>query len=125
VAELSPLLQRWHGLPRADRKAVLARLSDDQRRDLMGMIAADAEGGTQTEATQANSWTMFSPRMASALRSIEDQPETSPSTLAMTTAGARLLLDTAREMRAAKPVSDSWSAALRQRWQRWIKELDL
>ena len=125
MAELSPLLQRWHRLPRADRKAVLARLSDDQRRDLMGMIAADAERKAPSEAAPANGWAIFSPRMASALRSIEDQPEISPASLAMTTAGARLLLDTAREIRAQQPVGETWSAALRQRWQKWIKDLDL
>lgn len=125
MAELSPLLQRWHKLSRADRKAILARLSDGQRSDLMAMIAAAADGGTHDEAPPASSWTMFSPRMAAALSSIEDQPDTSPATLAMTPAGARLLLDSAREIRAAQVVDEGWSASLRRRWQKWVKDLDL
>ena len=125
MAEASPLLQRWHRLPRADRKAILARMSDDQRGDLMAMIAADAEKDGAGDPARADSWTLFSPRMATALGAIEAQAESPPVALAMTSAGAKLLLESAREIRAAQPARESLIAAAQRRWRQWLKELDL
>lgn len=125
MAEPSPLFQRWHRLSRADRKAILARMSDDQRGDLMAMIAADGEKDGAGDPARADSWTLFSPRMATALGAIEAQGESPPVALAMTSAGAKLLLDSAREIRAAQPARESCIATAQRRWRQWLKELDL
>lgn len=125
MSELSPILQRWHKLSRADRKAILARLSDAQRNDFMRLIAATVPSGKHSETQLTTSWTDFSPRLAAALDLLEDQPDTAPARLAMTPAGARLFLESAREIRAAQSSQESRVAALRRRLGKWVKDLDL
>lgn len=123
--DASGLLRRWHALPRADRKAILTRLDDDQRRGLMAMIETDNRAARVNRHTAAAGWAIFSPPMAQMLQAIEAAPDASPADLRVTPAAAGLLLATARDLRDSGEKAESWLDKAGLRWRQWLKDMDL
>lgn len=125
MSDASALLRRWHALPRADRKAILARLDDDRRRGLMAMIEADSRAARPDHNAAAAGWAIFSPPMAQMLQAIEAAPEASPADLRVTPATAALLLATARNLRNSGEKAEGWLDKAGRRWRQWLKDMDL
>lgn len=125
MTDASALLRRWHTLPRADRRAILARLDDDQRRGLMAMIEADNRAARVDLDATDSGWAMFSPPMAQMLQAIEAGPDASPTDPKVTPAAAALLLATARDLRGNGEKAEGWLAKAGRLWRQWLKDMDL
>lgn len=127
MSDGSATLRRWHGLSRSDRKAILARLNDEQRRGLMAMIDARSRvrQGRLPADVGAKNWAMFSPPLSQLLHGIEARTDARPAELRITPAAAELLLASAQQMRDGGAKQESWQGKISRRWRQWLKDMDL
>lgn len=119
------MLRRWHALPRADRKAILARLGADQRQGLMAMIdAGNPNAVLRSKAVEApDDWALFSPPLAQMLRALDAGSDNAVQ--GMTPAAGAQLLAVAREMRDRNVEPMGWPKRFIERGRQWVKDLDL
>lgn len=122
MAEENALLHRWDSLGRADRKAILSRLREDQQREWLELLAA-GRASISPSSNIASDWTIFSSGIAALLREMEARPGVSPSGL--TPAATALILDNAVAIREQEPLPVGLFEKLRGGVQRWLKALDL
>lgn len=127
MSDVSVTLQRWHSLSRSDRKAILARLDDDQRRGLMAMIDAKSRAARAHSPTDTGlkNWAMFSSPLSQLLHALEARTDAPPAELRITPAAAQLLLVSAQQMRDGGAREESWQGKVSRRWRQWLKDMDL